>query len=73
MTNGVHTGELGAEWICLIRLLSSLVGKQVCVFLSVSLCELLFLCMPECICVTVSLGLCQCVRICLLAFLPGPR
>lgn len=61
MTNWGNTGELGAEWICLIRLLSSLGGKQVCVFLSVSLCELLFLCVS--VCNFVSLGLCQRVHI----------
>lgn len=67
MTNWDHTGELGAEWICLIRLLSSLAGKQVCVFLSVSLCELLFLCMP--VCISVLLFLWVYASVCIFAYL----
>lgn len=50
---GDDTGEQDAEWISLTRLLPFLVGKWVSVylFLSISLCELLFLCASVYLCV----------------------
>lgn len=50
VTNRVDTGEQGAEWICLIRLLSSVVGKQnvfSSVFLSVFLCVFVSFCVTS--------------------------
>lgn len=51
---GEDTGELDPEWIFLTRLLPSLLGKQVSMylFLSISLCELLFLWVSVGLCVT---------------------